>query len=83
MECVYVYPSCCCLCDVRVLHLCSIEHRQNIILLQCRWLSVGEALVSLDDNLVSLYVMFCEYDKEDVSAGFLAALQQHKFISSE
>lgn len=52
-----------------------------MILLQCRWLSVGEALESLDDHVVSLYVMFCEYDKEDVSAGFLTALQQHKFIA--
>jgi hypothetical protein len=43
-------------------------------------LSVGQALDLLDDNLVSLYVMFCEYDKEVMKDGLVAALEQHKFI---
>jgi hypothetical protein len=46
---------------------------------QHRWLSVGEAVDSLDCNLVSLYVMLCEYVKEAVTC-LIAVLEQHKFI---
>jgi hypothetical protein len=35
---------------------------------------------SLDGNLVSLYVMLCEYVKEAVTSGLIAVLEQHKFI---
>jgi hypothetical protein len=47
---------------------------------QHRWLSVGQAVDSLDGNLVSLYVMLCEYVKEAVTSGLIAVLEQHKFI---
>ena len=42
--------------------------------------SVGQAVDSLDGNLVSLYVMLCEYVKEAVTSGVIAVLEQHKFI---
>jgi hypothetical protein len=35
---------------------------------------------SLDGNLVSLYVMLCEYVKEAVTSGLIAVLEKHKFI---
>jgi hypothetical protein len=35
---------------------------------------------SLDGNLVSLYVMLCEYVKEAVTSGLIAVLEHHKFI---
>jgi len=35
---------------------------------------------SLDCNLVSLYVLLCEYGKEAVTSGLIAVLEQHKFI---
>jgi hypothetical protein len=35
---------------------------------------------SLDCNLISLYVMQCEYVKEAVTSGLIAVLEQHKFI---
>ena len=44
------------------------------------WLSVGQAGDSLDCNLVSLYVLLCEYGKEAVTSGLIAVLEQHKFI---
>jgi hypothetical protein len=35
---------------------------------------------SLDCNLVSLYVLLCEYVKEALTSGLIAVLEQHKFI---